>query len=137
VTLQNPTLLNAQIVLNTHAEATFQIPDVTKSAGGAGPVEDCTCSRRWAAIAQKIEGDLLNLYADSRVEHPRRWAAAVRGDHRSHVDAAETELFWRRLRQSEPRVAWWWTLAVLLDVAADPAFQRSTRRRATPGRKRW
>ena len=30
VTLQNPTVGNAQIVLNTHAEATFQIPDVTK-----------------------------------------------------------------------------------------------------------
>src|SRR5450432_2158314 len=30
VQLQNPSLGNAQIVLNTHAEATFQIPDVTK-----------------------------------------------------------------------------------------------------------
>src|SRR5438132_6880782 len=30
VTPQNPNLGNAQIVLNTHAEATFQIPDVTK-----------------------------------------------------------------------------------------------------------
>ena len=27
---QNPSLGNAQIVLNTHVEATFQIPDVTK-----------------------------------------------------------------------------------------------------------
>jgi hypothetical protein len=30
VSAQNPSLGNAQIVLNTHAEATFQIPDVTK-----------------------------------------------------------------------------------------------------------
>ena len=30
VQLQSPNLGNAQIVLNTHAEATFQIPDVTK-----------------------------------------------------------------------------------------------------------
>src|SRR5258707_5851448 len=30
VATQNPNLGNAQIVLNTHAEATFQIPDVTK-----------------------------------------------------------------------------------------------------------
>src|SRR5713101_4687669 len=30
VVTQNPNLGNAQIVLNTHAEATFQIPDVTK-----------------------------------------------------------------------------------------------------------
>jgi len=28
---QNPSLGNAPIVLNTHAEATFQIPDVTKA----------------------------------------------------------------------------------------------------------
>src|SRR5436853_6189825 len=30
VQLQNPNVGNAQIVLNTHAEATFLIPDVTK-----------------------------------------------------------------------------------------------------------
>src|SRR4051812_49982541 len=30
VQTQNPSLGNAQIVLNTHAEATFQIPDITK-----------------------------------------------------------------------------------------------------------
>ena len=30
VQTQNPSLGNAQIVLDTHAEATFQIPDVTK-----------------------------------------------------------------------------------------------------------
>jgi len=30
VQTQNPSLGNAQIVLNTHAEATFQLPDVTK-----------------------------------------------------------------------------------------------------------
>ena len=30
VQTQNPNLGNAQIVLNTHAEATFQVPDVTK-----------------------------------------------------------------------------------------------------------
>src|SRR5260370_17004896 len=31
VQTQNPNLGNAQIVLNTHAEATFQIPHVTKA----------------------------------------------------------------------------------------------------------
>src|SRR6202047_3201128 len=30
VTLQNPNIGNAQIVLSTHAEASFQVPDVTK-----------------------------------------------------------------------------------------------------------
>src|SRR5947208_13370539 len=31
VTPQNPNMGNAQISLNTHAEATFQLPDVTKA----------------------------------------------------------------------------------------------------------
>ena len=30
VSTQNPSLGNSQIVLNTHAESTFQMPDVTK-----------------------------------------------------------------------------------------------------------
>src|SRR5271167_3995166 len=38
VTPQNPNLGNAQIVLNTHAEATFQIPD-DQGSGGAGSSE--------------------------------------------------------------------------------------------------
>ncbi|MEI9972416.1 MAG: hypothetical protein WDO73_10395 [Ignavibacteriota bacterium] len=40
VQTQNPNLGNAQIVLNTHAEATFQIPRRNQSAGGAGSAED-------------------------------------------------------------------------------------------------
>src|SRR5258708_18562991 len=34
VVTQNPSLGNAALVLNTHAEATFQIPDVTKVLAG-------------------------------------------------------------------------------------------------------
>src|ERR1051325_1875768 len=62
VQAQNPSLGNAQIVLNTHAEATFQIPDVTKVLA----VPDLLriyMEPAVAAIAQKIETDLLNLYA--------------------------------------------------------------------------
>ena len=44
VTPQNPSLGNAQIVLNTHAEATFQIPDVTKVLA-VPDLLSCTCSR--------------------------------------------------------------------------------------------
>src|SRR3984957_955189 len=33
---QNPSLGNAQIVLNTHVEATFEIPDVTQAVAGPG-----------------------------------------------------------------------------------------------------
>ena len=58
---QNPSLGNAQIVLNTHAEATFQIPDVTKVLAVPDLLR-LTCSRRWWHW-QRIESDLLNLYA--------------------------------------------------------------------------
>jgi hypothetical protein len=38
VTPQNPSLGNAQIVLNTHAEATFQFPDVPRHCKAMGEV---------------------------------------------------------------------------------------------------
>src|SRR6476646_11370721 len=59
---QNPNLGNASIVLNTHAEATFQIPDVTKVLA----VPDLLrvyMQPAVIAIAERIEADLLNLYA--------------------------------------------------------------------------
>src|ERR1700674_552964 len=69
VQTQNPSLGNAQIVLNTHAEATLQIPDVTKVL--ALPdllkiyMQPCV-----PAIAQRVESDLLNLYASFTANTP-------------------------------------------------------------------
>src|SRR5258707_11765290 len=60
VQTQNPNLGNAQIVLNTHAEATFQIPDVTKVLA----VPDLLrlyMQPAVVALAEKIETDLLSL----------------------------------------------------------------------------
>src|SRR6266480_5088802 len=62
VQTQNPNLGNAQIVLNTHAEATFQIPDVTKVLAVPDLLK-IYMEPAVAAIAQKIESDLLGLYA--------------------------------------------------------------------------
>src|SRR5205823_9934396 len=62
VVTQNPDLGNAQIVLNTHAEATFQIPDVTKVLA----VPDLLriyMQPAMVAIAERIETDLLSLYS--------------------------------------------------------------------------
>lgn len=62
VTTQNPNLGNAQIVLSTHAEATFLIPDVTKVLA----VPDLLrlyMQPAVVALAEKIETDLLSLYA--------------------------------------------------------------------------
>jgi len=61
VQLQNPNLGNAQIVLNTHAEASFQIPDVTKVLA----VPDLLrlyMQPAVVALAERIESDLLSLY---------------------------------------------------------------------------
>src|SRR6202050_5541371 len=69
VQAQNPSLGNAQIVLNTHVEATFQIPDVTKVLA----VPDLLrvyMQPAVIAIAQKIESDLMNLYAGFSANAP-------------------------------------------------------------------
>src|ERR1700732_4886743 len=62
VQTQNPNLGNAQIVLNTHVEATFQIPDVTKILAVPDLLK-IYMQPAVAAIAQRVETDLLNLYA--------------------------------------------------------------------------
>ena len=58
VTTQNPSLGNAQIVLNTHVEATFQIPDVTKILATPDLLK-VYMNPAVIAIAEKIETDLL------------------------------------------------------------------------------
>ena len=77
---QNPSLGNAQIVLNTHAEATFQIPDVTKVLAVPDLLK-IYMQPAVAAIAQKIESDLLNLYAGFTANTPV--GTAGHGDHGS------------------------------------------------------
>src|SRR5271170_2359348 len=59
---QNPNLGNAQIVLNTHVEATFQVPDVTKVLAVPDLLK-LYMQPAVVALAQRIETDLLGLYA--------------------------------------------------------------------------
>src|SRR6202047_811758 len=66
---QNPNLGNAQIVLNTHAEATFQIPVVTKVLA----VRDLLklyMQQAVVAIAERIEADTLRLYSQFSANSP-------------------------------------------------------------------
>src|SRR5512133_391507 len=86
----NPSLGNAQIVLNTHAEATFQIPDVTKVLAVPDLLK-IYMEPAVAAIAQKIETDLLNLYAGFTANA----AVGTPGTPITEgvIDAAETALF--------------------------------------------
>src|SRR6202044_1135273 len=87
---QNPNIGNAQIILNTHAEATFQIPDVTKVLAVPDLLK-VYMQPAVIAIAEKIESDLLSLYSQftSNTAVGTSGVALVE----STVDAAETGLF--------------------------------------------
>src|SRR6202522_180267 len=90
VQAQNPNLGNAQIVLNTHVEATFQIPDITKVLA----VPDLLriyMQPAVAAIAERIESDLLNLYAGFTANTPLGTPGTAMTE--ALIDAAETALF--------------------------------------------
>ncbi len=90
VTLQNPDLGNAAIVLSTHVEATFQIPDVTKVLAVPDLLK-LYMQPAVVAIAEKIESDLLNLYPSFTSNTPVGTGGTAIVE--SVVDAAETALF--------------------------------------------
>jgi hypothetical protein len=97
---QNPNLGNAQIVLNTHAEATFQIPDVTKVLA----VPDLLrvyMQPAVVAIAEKIETDLLALYAGFSANTPLGTAGTPVTE--ALLDQAETALFQSKIPASAPK----------------------------------
>jgi P22 coat protein - gene protein 5 len=100
VQTQNPDLGNAQIVLNTHVEATFQIPDVTKVLA-VPDLLSIYMQPAVAAIAQKIETDLLGLYAGFTTNTPVGTAGSAITE--PAVDAAETALFTAKLAANEPK----------------------------------
>ncbi len=90
VQTQNPSLGNAQIVLNTHAEATFQIPDVTKVLAVPDLLK-LYMQPAVAAIAERIEGDILGLYSQFSANNPIGTAGVALTE--ASIDAAETALF--------------------------------------------
>src|SRR6476620_5633405 len=90
VVTQNPNVGNASIVLNTHAEATFQIPDVTKVIA----VPDLLrlyMQPAVTALAEKIESDLLALSSQFTANSPTGGPGAPVTE--ASLDAAETALF--------------------------------------------
>ena len=100
VQTQNPNLGNAQIVLNTHAEATFQIPDVTKVLAVPDLLK-IYMEPAVAAIAQRVESDLLNLYAGFNANTPVGTAGSALTE--ATIDAAETALFQAKIPQSQQK----------------------------------
>jgi len=100
VQTQNPNLGNAQIVLNTHAEATFQIPDVTKVLAVPDLLQ-VYMRPAVVAIAEKIESDLLNLYAGFSDNAPLGTAGTPVTE--SIIDQAETALFQAKVPVNTPK----------------------------------
>ncbi len=100
VQTQNPNLGNAQIVLNTHAEATFQIPDVTKVIAVPDLLK-LYMQPAVVALAEKIESDLLALCSQFTANAPL--GAAGTAITEAVVDEAETALFQAKVPASEPK----------------------------------
>jgi hypothetical protein len=100
VQLQAVNLGNAQIVLNVHAEASFQIPDVTKVLAVPDLLK-VYMQPAVVAIAERIEGDLLNLYAGFSANTPLGTAGTPVSE--ATIDAAETSLFQAQVPSSEPK----------------------------------
>lgn len=90
VQTQNPNLGNAQIVLNTHAEATFQIPDVTKVLAVPDLLK-LYMQPAVVAIAERIETDILSLYSQFTANTPIGTGGVALTE--ASVDSAETALF--------------------------------------------
>lgn len=100
VNTQNPNLGNAQLVLNTHAEASFQIPDVTKVIAVPDLLQTYL-QPSVIAIAEKIESDLfasaIGFTANSAVG---TYNTALT---ESVIDSAEKALFDSKVPDSEPK----------------------------------
>ena len=97
---QSPSLGNAQITLNTHAEATFQIPDVTKVLAVPDLLQ-LYMQPAVVALAQKIETDLLGLYSQFTANSPVGTAGASITE--ATIDAAETALFQSKVPASQSK----------------------------------
>ncbi len=100
VQTQNPNLGNAQIVLNTHAEATFQVPDVTKVLAVPDLLK-VYMEPAVVAIAERIESDLLGLYAQFTTHAAIGTAGAALTE--PVIDSAETTLFGAKVPASQPK----------------------------------
>src|SRR3954452_15710753 len=90
VQVQNPSIGSASIVLNTHAEATFQIPDITKVLAVPDLLK-IYMAPAVIALAAEIETDLLALYSQFTSNAPVGTAGTAITE--AIVDTAENQLF--------------------------------------------
>src|SRR5271154_1661319 len=97
VQTQNPSLGNAQIVLNTHVESTFQIPDVTKVLAVPDLLK-LYMQPAVVAIAERIESDILTLYSQFTANTPIGTGGLPLTE--AAIDSAETALFQAKVPSS-------------------------------------
>ncbi len=100
VVTQNPNLVNAEIKLNKHLEATFQIPDMTKALAQPDLMR-IYLQPAIAAIAEEIETDLLKLASTFTVNTAVGTAGAAMTE--AVVEQAETALFNAKVPLNMPR----------------------------------
>jgi len=100
VQTQNPNPGNAQIVLNNHCEATFQIPDVTKVLAVPDLLQ-VYMRPAVVALAERIESDLLGLYASFTANTPLGTPGTPITE--ALADAAETALFGAKVPAREAK----------------------------------
>lgn len=105
VVTQNPSLGNAQVVLNMHAEATFQIPDVTAAIIGAAQGDFGLINKYMEpaiiALAEGIETDILSLYTNMTANTDVGTGNTPLSE--NTVDAAERTLFDVKVPESLPK----------------------------------
>jgi len=99
VSTQSPSLGNAAVVLNTHAEATFQIPDVTKALASPDLMQ-LYMSPAINALAERIETDLLATYAQFTANTAVGTGGSATTE--AFIDAAETALFAAKVPANDP-----------------------------------
>lgn len=99
VTNQNPSLGNAQIVLNTHAEATFNIPDATRVLVVPDLIQTYM-QPAIIAIAERIETDILNTYTLFTANAAVGAGTAM---DEARIDSAEKALFDSKVPPSQQR----------------------------------
>ena len=104
VQTQNPSPGNAQIVLNSHIESSFVVPDVAKAM--VAILQDPGAPQLYmqpaqVALAEKIEADLLALYPLFTYNTPVGASATPISE--SVIDLADTQMFNAKVPTSEKK----------------------------------
>jgi hypothetical protein len=100
VSTQNPSLGNAQIVINTHAESSFQIPDVTRVLAHPDLL-NMYMMPAIISLAERLEQDLTQLYLNLTANTAVGTANTTITE--SVIDSAETTLFTAKVPDSLPK----------------------------------